>query len=821
MYFSLRLARPCCISFILVHMAVVFLLLLLSQQHDVLVKAFNANFVPQPTRIAFGANAPPSQMGRYIGSGLVAEKRRNGISSLSSKGDDSDGVGGTKGVPFFARFARRRLASNDNENASSISPPANKDGGGTAIAKKEPEIAKEDIIEVLPSRPRSPEDLAADLKRQAEKVRLEAEKMDTKLTIEKLSKLEKKLENKDLFKDDEENGVQAQIDTLTKKLNRKYFAKEPQSPSASPKARTAPPMAAAEVVQDEVCDDITPISEKELKERSQAFLKTPLVLQEMTAKAAGFKDVTNVTGIIKQIYIDEQKDELGTKRNKDGEIEPLDEKALENALEGYTKLPLAIQDMIAKSAGLPDGRNATDVIAKLEKDGRLFGTEDGVEAGFEVGEINSSDMEVIFEDLESMEKSRYIESMLPKETRKAGDVPTDEDINVFFTQVLNNKQFNPTGKPENIPGGFLIRGQNRMKSGDELVAALEESFSKTNISETVQFYYMRDPNPSTDEEFERYENDLPVIVVTGRDLTPDTSFLTKSAVSLLGLFFVSSFSLAVLTFNEVLFNRLDAEIQAGTADPAWLQTLALPTVLAIFVTQIVHELSHQAAALKGDFKAGLPTIIPNPQIGLQGAITPITSSPKNLKALFDFAIAGPLSGVIISLLLLYSGLEATAFTSPDDQALLPGLPMELVRSSALAGGMVEWLLGDGILLSPNPAAATVLLHPLAIAGLVGLINNALALLPVGNTDGGRIAQSLFGRKWARVISGLSLVILVLSGLFGLDQANLLLSYTVVVAFWQRNPELPCRNEVDDVEIGRGFVAIAAALLASLILIPLQ
>ena len=100
--------------------------------------------------------------------------------------------------------------------------------------------------------------------------------------------------------------------------------------------------------------------------------------------------------------------------------------------------------------------------------------------------------------------------------------------------------------------------------------------------------------------------------------------------------------------------------------------------------------------------------------------------------------------------------------------------------------------------------------------LISLLTSPIII----DTDGGRISQSLFGRKWARVISGLSLLILVLSGVFGLDDSNILLSYVLIVTIWQRNPEIPCRNEVDDVDYGRVAVAIAGAMLASLVLLPL-
>lgn len=131
------------------------------------------------------------------------------------------------------------------------------------------------------------------------------------------------------------------------------------------------------------------------------------------------------------------------------------------------------------------------------------------------------------------------------------------------------------------------------------------------------------------------------------------------------------------------------------------------------------------------FKTGAPTIVPNFQVGLTGCITPLKTPPPNLKSLFDFAISGPLVGLILSVALLYSGLEQQVFMDVETQSQLPSLPVELLRSSSLAGGMVEWLLGDGMLQSPDPTAV-IRLHPLAIAGFVGIVSNALNLLPIGS-----------------------------------------------------------------------------------------
>ncbi len=80
---------------------------------------------------------------------------------------------------------------------------------------------------------------------------------------------------------------------------------------------------------------------------------------------------------------------------------------------------------------------------------------------------------------------------------------------------------------------------------------------------------------------------------------------------------------------------------------------------------------------------------------------------------------------------MYSGLEQQVFMNAAAQANLPSLPVDLVRCSSLAGGMVEWLLGDGTLVSTGPESL-IRLHPLAIAGFVGIVSNALNLLPVGS-----------------------------------------------------------------------------------------
>lgn len=59
------------------------------------------------------------------------------------------------------------------------------------------------------------------------------------------------------------------------------------------------------------------------------------------------------------------------------------------------------------------------------------------------------------------------------------------------------------------------------------------------------------------------------------------------------------------------------------------------------------------------------------------------------------------------------------------------------------------------------------------------------------------------------------------GLFGFDESNIFLLYALFTVLWQREPETPALNEVDDLDTTRGLLGIASAVLVALTLFPLQ
>jgi membrane-associated protease RseP (regulator of RpoE activity) len=133
--------------------------------------------------------------------------------------------------------------------------------------------------------------------------------------------------------------------------------------------------------------------------------------------------------------------------------------------------------------------------------------------------------------------------------------------------------------------------------------------------------------------------------------------------------------------------------------------------------------------------------------------------------------------------------------------------------------MVEWLLGDGTLSSKIGDSALIKLHPYTIAGFIGIMTNALNLLPVGNTDGGRIAQAMFGRSFSKLIRSVTLILMVGAGFFGGDEANVLLFFAIYAQIWQKEPEIPCKNEIDGITDERAALAFITAFLVGLAVVP--
>eukprot|EP00557_Chaetoceros_sp_GSL56_P007717 CAMPEP_0176504858 /NCGR_PEP_ID=MMETSP0200_2-20121128/16177_1 /TAXON_ID=947934 /ORGANISM="Chaetoceros sp., Strain GSL56" /LENGTH=742 /DNA_ID=CAMNT_0017904357 /DNA_START=56 /DNA_END=2281 /DNA_ORIENTATION=+ len=407
-----------------------------------------------------------------------------------------------------------------------------------------------------------------------------------------------------------------------------------------------------------------------------------------------------------------------------------------------------------------------------------------------------------------------VENFLPRQTRKEGMVPTKEEAEMFAVQVLGKvgkKTFQPSGPMEPVSGGFLIRGKmvSQLKEdGDKLIELLDESIVDIlpkEWSEKYQVSYIVDPTPQmlVDDNV----NGSPVLLVHGHDMSPSINVLLTTGVSSVSLFLTFVFALSIFGQNDTVMQRITEAQGQQDYDLTWFNQLITPYLVALGITQVCHELSHLVVAKKDGFKITPPTILPLLTLPYLSFQNRIKTSPKNLSSLFNFAFAGPAVGMAVSLLLLILGLQMTMGMTPEQVQYSPSVPVGFLKLSSLGANIVDYILGggDGIILQQDPNTP-VLLHPFAIAGFSGLMINAIDSIPLAGTDGGRMSQALLGRPGHTAFSGLIYFGLLLYTVFSGHQ-DIFLSYLFVTSFTQRDLEVPARNEVDQAGIGQAALAL--------------
>ena len=161
------------------------------------------------------------------------------------------------------------------------------------------------------------------------------------------------------------------------------------------------------------------------------------------------------------------------------------------------------------------------------------------------------------------------------------------------------------------------------------------------------------------------------------------------------------------------------------------------TLLAILGT---HEFGHYFTARSYGASVSLPYFIPAPPplpFGTLGAVIVMRSPARDRDSLFDIAVAGPLAGLVVAVPALWLGLS-WSHVGP--------VPAD---ATSFGDSLLMRLL-TYLVLGHIPAGMDVIVHPVALAGWVGLFVTALNLFPVGQLDGGRIAYALFGARHRQV-----------------------------------------------------------------------
>lgn len=218
-----------------------------------------------------------------------------------------------------------------------------------------------------------------------------------------------------------------------------------------------------------------------------------------------------------------------------------------------------------------------------------------------------------------------------------------------------------------------------------------------------------------------------------------------------------------------------------------------------------HEMGHYLACRYYRIDATPPLFLPGPvfPFGTLGAFIRIRSPFPDRKSLFDVGVAGPLAGFVVTV-----------------PALLVGLARSQVVPAEGSGGIE---LGDSLLMlaltrlaAPEiPEGHTLLLHPAAYAGWVGLFATALNLLPVGQLDGGHMIYAV-SRRFHRAASLVTLGALLALGV-GLYYPWAFWAGVLGLLMGPRHP--PLLDESRPLSAGRALVALLCLAIFVLCFIP--
>ncbi len=196
-------------------------------------------------------------------------------------------------------------------------------------------------------------------------------------------------------------------------------------------------------------------------------------------------------------------------------------------------------------------------------------------------------------------------------------------------------------------------------------------------------------------------------------------------------------------------------------------------------------------------------------IGTFGAFIQLRSPIPNRKTLFDVGISGPLSGLVATLPLLFWGLaNSTVVPLPEKVEVLNFNAFNPNFSILLA------LLSKLTLGSELAVSEAIKLHPVAVAGCLGLVVTALNLMPVGQLDGGHIVHAMLGQRASAVVSQVARFLILLLSLI---QPWLL--FWAIILFFMPAVDEPALNDVSELDNHRDFYGLLALGLLLLIVLP--
>lgn len=298
----------------------------------------------------------------------------------------------------------------------------------------------------------------------------------------------------------------------------------------------------------------------------------------------------------------------------------------------------------------------------------------------------------------------------------------------------------------------------------------------------------------------------PFFALIPRSRLPQAGELHRPNLSL-SLFLMT---LLTTTMAGLALAHPDLTATELSTDPR-LALAGLPYAVALMAILGIHEMGHFLAARYYQIRATLPYFIPLPfALGTLGAFIQMRSPIPHRRALFDVGIAGPITGFLATIPILVWGLSHSelvplandAANNLDVTALNP-------RLSILFAVFCRLVFGSEL-----TTLTAIHLHPVAIAGLLGLVVTALNLMPVGQLDGGHIVHAMYGHRAGAIIAQISrLLILILSFI------QPWLFFWAIILFFMPAFDEPAVNDVSELNNWRDGLGLMALALLIVIIFP--
>lgn len=176
---------------------------------------------------------------------------------------------------------------------------------------------------------------------------------------------------------------------------------------------------------------------------------------------------------------------------------------------------------------------------------------------------------------------------------------------------------------------------------------------------------------------------------------------------------------------------------------------ALPFTIAVLGVLGTHELGHYVASRYHDVDASLPYFIPMvPPFGTMGAVIRMRGRIPDRKVLFDIGVAGPLAGLVATVIVTVVGLTLPPVTVPPWVFEGPNIVIEFGYPPLLI--LLSEFVGEPL----TYASPRTVVNPVVLGGWIGMFVTFLNLIPAGQLDGGHITRAIIGpaqRRLAMVV----------------------------------------------------------------------